>query len=47
MNFVENLEVCFNQESLLTTYHNFRHKSLVRPRRSKVQHNLPKYQREN
>ena len=32
MNFLQNCEVCFNQERLLITYHNFRHKSLVRPK---------------
>ena len=28
--FLQNREVCFNQESLPITYHNFRHKSLIR-----------------
>ena len=32
MNFLQNCEVCFNQESLSITYHNFRHKSLVIPK---------------
>ena len=30
--FLQNCKVCFNQESLPITYHNFRHKSLVRPK---------------
>ena len=33
MSFLQNCEVCFNQERLPITYHNFRHKSLVRPKR--------------
>ena len=32
MSFLRNREVYFNQESLPITYHNFRHKSLVRPK---------------
>ena len=32
MSFLQNCEVCFNQERLPITYHNFRHKSLVRPK---------------
>ena len=32
MSFLQNREVCFNQERLPITYHNFRHKSLVRPK---------------
>ena len=32
MSFLQNREVCFNQESLPITYHNFHHKSLVRPK---------------
>ena len=32
MSFPQNREVCFNQESLPINYHNFRHKSLVRPK---------------
>ena len=32
MNFLQNCEVCFNQERLPITYQNFRHKSLVRPK---------------
>ena len=31
MSFLQNIEVCFNQESLPITYHNFQHKSLIRP----------------
>ena len=30
ISFLQNCEVCFKQERLLITYHNFRHKSLVR-----------------
>ena len=32
MRFLNHREVCFDQESLPITYHNFRHKSLVRPK---------------
>ena len=32
MSFLENCEVCFNQESLPITYYNFLHKNLVRPK---------------
>ena len=32
MSFLQNREVCFNQERLPITYHNFRDKSLVRPK---------------
>ena len=32
MSFLQNCEVCFNQERLPITDHNFRHKSLVRPK---------------
>ena len=32
MSFLKNCEVCLNQERLPITYHNFRHKSLVRPK---------------
>ena len=32
MSFLQNREVCFNQEKLPITYHNFCHKSLVRPK---------------
>ena len=32
MSFLQNCEVCFNQERLPITYHNFHHKSLVRPK---------------
>ena len=32
MSFLQNCEVCFNQERLPITYHNFRHKNLVRPK---------------
>ena len=32
MSFLQNCEVCFNQESLPITYYNFHHKSLVRPK---------------
>ena len=32
LSFLQNCEVCFNQEMLPITYHNFRHKSLVRPK---------------
>ena len=32
MTFLQNREVYFNQESLPITYHNFWHKSLVRPK---------------
>ena len=32
MCFLRNREVYFNQESLPITYHNFHHKSLVRPK---------------
>ena len=32
MSFLQNCKVCFNQERLPITYHNFRHKSLVRPK---------------
>ena len=32
MSFLENRKVCFNQESLPITYHDFRHKNLVRPK---------------
>ena len=32
MSFLENCEVYFNQERLPITYHNFRHKSLARPK---------------
>ena len=32
MSFLQNCKVCFNQESLPIIYHNFRHKSLVRPK---------------
>ena len=32
MSFLQNFKVCFNQERLPITYHNFRHKSLVRPK---------------
>ena len=32
MSFQQNCEVCFNQERLPITYHNVRHKSLVRPK---------------
>ena len=32
MNFLQNLEVSFNQESLPIIYHNFHHKCLVRPK---------------
>ena len=32
MSFLQNCEVCFNQERLPITYHNFRLKSLVRPK---------------
>ena len=39
MNFLQNREVCFNQESLPITYHNFHHKSLVDP---KVNHQIDK-----
>ena len=30
MNFLQNRDVCFNQESLPITYYNIHHKSLVR-----------------
>ena len=30
MSFLQNRKVCFNQENLPITYHNFCHKSLVR-----------------
>ena len=33
MSFLQNCKVCYNQERLPITYHNFRHKSLVRPKR--------------
>ena len=32
MSFLQNRDVCFNQESLPITYYNFHHKSLVRPK---------------
>ena len=32
MSFLQNFHVCFNQERLPITYHNFRHKSLVKPK---------------
>ena len=32
LSFLQNREVCFNQERLPITYHNFHHKSLVRPK---------------
>ena len=32
MSFLQNREVCFNQESLPITYHIFRHKGLVTPK---------------
>ena len=32
MTFLENRKVCFNQERLPITYHNFHHKRLVRPK---------------
>ena len=32
MSFIQNCKVCFNQVRLRVTYHNFRHKSLVRPK---------------
>ena len=32
MSFLQNCEVCFNQESLPITYHNFRHKNWARPK---------------
>ena len=32
MSFLQNWEVCFKQESLPTTYRNFRQKSLVKPK---------------
>ena len=32
MSFLQNCKVCFNQERWLISYHNFRHKSLVRPK---------------
>ena len=32
MSFLQNCEVCFNQERLPISYHNFCHKSLVRPK---------------
>ena len=32
MSFLQNCEVCFNQERLPITDRNFRHKSLVRPK---------------
>ena len=32
MNFLQNREVCLNQERLPITYHNFHHKSLFRPK---------------
>ena len=33
MTFLQNCEVCFNQESLPIPYHSFRYKRLVRPNR--------------
>ena len=30
MSFLQNRKFCFKEESLSITYHNFRHKSLVR-----------------
>ena len=32
MSFLQNWEICFNEERLPINYHNFRHKSLVRPK---------------
>ena len=32
MSFLQNFEVCFNQERFPITYHNFRDKSLLRPK---------------
>ena len=32
MSFLRKCEVCFNQKRLPITYHNFRHKSLIRPK---------------
>ena len=32
MSFLQNCDVCFNQESLPITYYNFHHKCLVRPK---------------
>ena len=32
MSFLQNFEVCFKKERLPITYHNFHHKSLVRPK---------------
>ena len=32
MSFLQDCEVCFNQERLPITYHNFHHESLVRPK---------------
>ena len=39
MSFLQNHEVCFNQEILPITYHNFCQKSLARPK-SKIDKNL-------
>ena len=36
MGFLQNLKVCFKQESLPITYQNFRHQSLVRPKTLKL-----------
>ena len=39
MSFLQNREVCFKEETLPITYHNFHHKNLLRPK-SKIDKNL-------
>ena len=36
MSFLQNCRYCFNQERLPITYHNFHHKSLVRPKLASI-----------
>ena len=44
MIFIQNREVCFKEEGLLITYHNLRHKHLVRPKSNLTRISIHKLQ---